>query len=92
MLNGKFHREDGPAVEYPSGEKRWYLHGELHREDGPAIEYPSGNKRWYLDGYRYTKEDWERKVVKLKKKASSSCHDKLVEIDGKKYKLVLVDD
>jgi len=24
-LNGKYHREDGPAVEYPDGEKRWFL-------------------------------------------------------------------
>ena len=26
-LNGKLHREDGPAVEYPSGDKYWYLNG-----------------------------------------------------------------
>ena len=38
-LNGKRHREDGPAVEYASGDKFWYLNGKLHREDGPAIEY-----------------------------------------------------
>ena len=24
-LNGKFHREDGPAVEYAYGTKYWYL-------------------------------------------------------------------
>jgi hypothetical protein len=27
-LNGKFHREDGPAIEYPSGTKEWYLNDE----------------------------------------------------------------
>jgi hypothetical protein len=27
-LNGKLHREDGPAVEWPNGQKEWYLHGE----------------------------------------------------------------
>jgi hypothetical protein len=37
-LNGKLHREDGPACEYPNGTKRWYLNGALHRFDGPAIE------------------------------------------------------
>jgi hypothetical protein len=27
-LNGKLHREDGPAVKYSDGEKYWYLNGE----------------------------------------------------------------
>ena len=27
FLNGKLHREDGPAVEYPVGTKLWYLKG-----------------------------------------------------------------
>ena len=26
-LNGKLHREDGPAIEYPNGHKFWYLNG-----------------------------------------------------------------
>ena len=38
-LNGKFHREDGPAIEYTNGQYGWYLNGQLHREDGPAAEY-----------------------------------------------------
>ena len=25
-LNGKLHREDGPAIEYANGTKRWYLY------------------------------------------------------------------
>ena len=49
-LNGKLHREDGPAVEYPSGFKAWYLDGNRHREDGPAIEYSDGDNYWYLNG------------------------------------------
>ena len=24
-LNGKLHREDGPAIEYANGDKSWYL-------------------------------------------------------------------
>jgi hypothetical protein len=39
FLNGKPHREDGPAIEYPDGSKFWYLNGKYHREDGPAIEW-----------------------------------------------------
>ena len=50
FLNGKFHREDGPAVEYAGGRKEWYLYGKYHREDGPAVEYTSGHKKWYLHG------------------------------------------
>jgi hypothetical protein len=49
-LNGKWHREDGPAYEFPNGGKVWYLHGELHREDGPAAERADGTKEWYLHG------------------------------------------
>ena len=49
-LNGKPHREDGPAYEGSNGNKAWYLNGKRHREDGPAIEYASGTKEWYLNG------------------------------------------
>ena len=41
-LNGKLHREDGPAVEWSNGSKEWWLNGELHREDGPAVECVDG--------------------------------------------------
>jgi hypothetical protein len=26
-LNGKLHREDGPAIEYTNGDKYWYING-----------------------------------------------------------------
>jgi hypothetical protein len=59
FLNGDFHREDGPAIEWPSGTKKWLLNGELHREDGPAIEWANGYKEWYLRGLRYSdKYEW----------------------------------
>ena len=50
FLNGKYHREDGPAIEYANGQKEWFLNGNLHREDGPAVEEPNGTKWWYLNG------------------------------------------
>ena len=56
-LNGKLHREDGPAVEFADGGKQWYLHGKCHREDGPAIEYYNGQKRWFLNDEEVS---WER--------------------------------
>jgi len=52
-LNGKLHREDGPANEHADGYREWYRNGKLHREDGPAIEFGPrgyGEKRWYLNG------------------------------------------
>ena len=49
-LNGKYHRTDGPAIEYTNGNKSWYINGERHRTDGPAIEYIDGSKLWYING------------------------------------------
>jgi hypothetical protein len=54
FLNGKLHREDGPAVEYPNGTKVWWLNGIRHREDGPAVEWANGDKEWFLNGNRAT--------------------------------------
>ena len=62
FLNGKRHREDGPAAEWASGDKYWFLNGKRHREDGPAIEYANGNKFWYLNGTNYTEDEWKAKL------------------------------
>jgi hypothetical protein len=83
-LNNKQHREDGPAVEYSDGSKFWYLNGKLHREDGPAAEYSDGTKEWFLNGERYSEKDWKKKLQ------PDPCENKIVEIEGKKYKLVSV--
>ena len=32
-LNGEYHREDGPAVEYHNGNKFWYLWGKSLTEE-----------------------------------------------------------
>ncbi len=85
-LNGNCHREDGPAVEWADGTKHWYLNGNRHRENGPAIEYANGTKHWYLDGTKYIESEWKKEIAKIKMK--NSCNGKIVEIDGKKYKLI----
>ena len=46
----KYHRLDGPAIEYSDGTKHWYVEGKWHRIDGPAIEFSNGEKRWYAEG------------------------------------------
>jgi|TARA_R110000851_G_scaffold107800_2_gene228279 hypothetical protein len=52
-LDGKFHRDDGPAIIAIHGDTWWYLDGKLHRTDGPAIDYPDGTKQWYHQGSRH---------------------------------------
>jgi len=56
-LNGKPHREDGPAFEHVNGARReWYLNGKRHREDGPAVEFANGIREWYLNGKRHRED------------------------------------
>ena len=83
FLNGKLHREGGPAVEWADGIKYWYLHDKLHREGGPAFEHSNGSKRWFLNGKEYSESEWKKKTNK-----KQTCDGKLIEIDGKRYKLV----
>jgi len=33
LLNGKLHREDGPAIEFANGQKDWYLNGKRLSEE-----------------------------------------------------------
>jgi antitoxin component YwqK of YwqJK toxin-antitoxin module len=80
-LNDKLHREDGPAVEWSDGAKKWYLNGKPHREDGPAFERSDGTKSWYLNGECMTEKEFNERT------APDSCEGKVVEIDGKKYRL-----
>jgi hypothetical protein len=61
ILNGYWHREDGPAIQHANGDKYWYLNGSLHREDGPAVEKTSGHKAWFING----KEISEQKFLEL---------------------------
>ena len=53
---GKLHRDDGPAKEWPAkGAKAWYRNGKLHRDDGPAMDGPLG-KSWHRNGKRHRDE------------------------------------
>ena len=63
-LNGKCHREDGPAIERANGTKHWYLNGQRHREDGPAIEYASGDKFWFLNGKAISEQEFLSRSIK----------------------------
>jgi hypothetical protein len=111
-LNGKRHREDGPAVEYANGEKRWFLDNKRHREDGPAEEYANGDKVWYLNDERHREDGPAVELANqshnggkywylngqeltekefLSRKRGNSCDGKIVEIDGVRYQLKVVE-
>ena len=63
-LNGKRHREDGPAVIYSNGDTIWYLNGKLHRTNGPAVEFFNNNninpniEQWWINGKEFTKKEF----------------------------------
>ncbi len=84
-VDGKRHRLDGPAFESAYGYKAWYVDGKLHRLDGPAIEDADGYKAWYVDGKKMTETEFNEYI-----KPKPSCEGKVVEIDGKKYKLTAI--
>lgn len=49
--NGFVHKDDGPAIEYLSGEKYWFKGGLIHRDNGPAfIGCRSTVKEYWLFG------------------------------------------
>ena len=78
-IEDKLHRKDGPAIECDDGTKEWYKNGKRHREDGPAVECSNGSKFWYIDGKKLTEEEFNAR--------NNSCNGKVIEVDGKKYKL-----
>jgi hypothetical protein len=70
LPNGKFHRKDGPAIEWANGSgKEWYLNGDLHREGGPAVEWANGYKEWWINDIQYTEQEYkiEMRSIKLTK-------------------------
>jgi len=52
LLNGQYHREDGPAFERVNGDQIWYLHGKKHRRFGAAV-ITAARKEYWLNGKRY---------------------------------------
>ena len=69
FLNGKHHREDGPAIKYLNGDTEWYQNGKRHRIDGPAVEFSknSENNKYYIDGKKITGNLKYNKLLKIKK-------------------------
>jgi hypothetical protein len=104
VINGKYHRDDGPAIIDSDGTQYWYKDGNLHREDGPAYIRPDGTQAWFKDGNRHRDDgpaiiwqdgsqswfkDGKQYTQKEFDKQTKTCDGKVVEIDGVKYKLTL---
>jgi len=68
IKDGKFHREDGPALLMSSGSRYWHRNGKRHREDGPAFICFDGMKEWYLNGEEYTEQEHRHLVRQMKMK------------------------
>ena len=83
FLNGRLHREDGPAIEFANGNKWWFLHGLQHRENGPAIENINGTKQWFLHGKRH-REDGPA-IERATGIKEWFLHDKKHRADGPAY-------
>ena len=49
-VDGKLHREDGPAHTDQAGTQTWYVNGVVHRDDGPAVIDPFGSEMWFHYG------------------------------------------
>ncbi len=67
MLNGKFHREDGPAAIYADGLSTWWLNGKRHRIGGPAVEDVNASYyEWWIDDFMCsTLEQYMEKLLEM---------------------------
>jgi len=55
--NGKYHRENGPAIVWKDVDEEWRANGKKHRLDGPAVTWDNGKKEYWISGIRLdTKE------------------------------------
>lgn len=53
---GKRHRDEGPAIIYPDGTKKYFVNGSLHRnpKEGPAVERTNGQNEYWEYGKKST--------------------------------------
>lgn len=84
--NNQIHRENGPAVERFDGAKFWYQNDRLHRLDGPAVKYSDGRREWWINNKQYPETEFNKYINK-----DATYDGKEAIIDGKTYKLSLVD-
>ncbi len=54
---GKYHRLDGPAIEWNYGAKEYFKNGIRHRLDGPAYESKEEKQFWF-EGKQYIESEY----------------------------------
>ena len=47
MVDGEYHRLDGPAIIWANGQQDWYQNGKRYRLDGPVVIDSGGTQYWY---------------------------------------------
>lgn len=77
-----------------SNRTEWYNEKkQLHREDGPAVEWVLGSFEYWLSGVKYNNKNlYDVALENLKLNKENSLDGKLATIDGKEYKLTLIDN
>ena len=83
-INDELDKGSTGCFEDRFGDIYYLINGKYHREDGPAyIGYHEDGsikcESYYIEDKRLSKEDFLKRT--------QSCSGKIVEIDGKKYKL-----
>ena len=71
---GRWHRDDGPAIELNNGSTFCFLHGLTHNANGPAINWGSNpptpfhpdKKEFWIFDKKYTEKEYWKKVKNLK--------------------------
>ena len=69
--------------------EEYLINGKRHNTEGPAYRKWDENGQiryevYWINGKQLSKEEWENEVKK------DTCNGKIVEIDGKKYKLQVI--
>ena len=62
FVDGQIHKQDGPAMIFPDGDKVWFDHDKKHRIDGPAFIGNNGKHEWWINEVHITEEvnQWMR--------------------------------
>jgi hypothetical protein len=76
----QLHKEGEPAIEWPNGDKEWWLNDKRHRLDGPAIEWINGLNKWYVSGKQCSKEEFPTVVTMFLLNCDRAAADLIIEL------------
>ena len=71
-LDGRPHRENGPAIIWNNGILEWWIHGMTSRLDGPAVVWPySGIRDYYIGGKWFSEGNYVKYLLRYHSKEIS---------------------